>query len=259
MNRMPAVAGSFYPANADQLRQQVHAYLIRAHSGTRVPKALIAPHAGLVYSGAIAASAYARLEPAFDTINRVVLLGPSHRVAFKGLALTQADTYVTPLGAIPIDHTIEPILADLAYVGILEQAHTHEHSLELQLPFLQQQLANFSLIPIVTGDATPEQVGTVLERLWGGPETLIVISSDLSHYHNYETAQKLDKATSVTIEKLQYERLDYESACGRVPISGLLKLARDKNLSVKTIDLRNSGDTGGDKRRVVGYGAYVID
>ena len=259
MNRQPAVAGSFYPANPQQLQQMLAHYLHDANIEAPVPKAIIAPHAGYIYSGAIAASAYARLKNAHDVIKRVVIIGPSHRVAFKGLAVSHADSFITPLGDIPVDTQAVQALVQLPFVNYIEQAHSHEHSLEVQLPFLQTMLDDFSIIPIVAGDASPEEVSSVLELLWGGSETLIVISSDLSHYHDYATAQQLDQVTSNAIENLHYEQLGFESACGRVPVSGLLKLAKDNALIVKNIDLRNSGDTAGDKQRVVGYGAYIIE
>lgn len=259
MNRLPAVAGRFYPEDPKQLHTMIDHFLNDADTGKKVPKAIIAPHAGYIYSGPIAASAYARLKKAHDRISRVVLIGPSHHVAFKGLAVSRAQLFITPLGSIPVDQAAVKSIADLPFVDYLEQAHAHEHSLEVQLPFLQEMLDNFNIVPIVAGDASPEQVGEVIDALWGGDETLIVISSDLSHYHNYATAQKLDRATSVAIEQLDYGQLDFESACGRVPVSGLLKVAQKKSLTIKTIDLRNSGDTAGDKNRVVGYGAYVIE
>lgn len=259
MNRQPAVAGSFYPANPDELRRLLGSFLSQADSAAKAPKAIIAPHAGYIYSGPIAANAYARLASVRDSIHRVVLLGPSHRVAFQGLAISGAAYFVTPLGDIPIDASAKIQLSDLDYVGYLEQAHAMEHSLEVHLPFLQTLLSDFKLVPIVAGDASPEQVSVVLERLWGGPETLIVISSDLSHYHPYAEAQRLDRATSRHIEMLEFEALSSEAACGKVPVAGLLKVLRSKTLSIKTIDLRNSGDTAGDKNRVVGYGAYVVE
>lgn len=259
MNRLPAVAGSFYPEEPKKLHAMIDHFLNDADTGEKVPKAIIAPHAGYIYSGAIAASAYARLKKAHDRISRVVLIGPSHHVAFKGLAVSQAQLFLTPLGSIPVDQAAIKSIVKLPFVDYLEQAHAYEHSLEVQLPFLQEMLDNFNIVPIVAGDASPEQVAEVIDALWGGDETLIVISSDLSHYHNYATAQRLDKATSAAIEQLAYEQLDFECACGRVPVSGLLKVARQKSLIIKTIDLRNSGDTAGDKDRVVGYGAYVIE
>lgn len=259
MTRQPAVAGTFYPANPQQLHRQLQQYLMDADAGYKVPKAIIVPHAGYIYSGQIAATAYARLKPAHQLITRVVLIGPSHHAAFRGLAVSRARVFTTPLGQIPIDQQSIQAVLKLPFVEIIEQAHAYEHSLEVQLPFLQEVLDDFNIVPIVAGDASPEQVSEVLEMLWGGPETLIVISSDLSHYHDYATATRLDKATSVAIERLQFEELNYESACGKTGVSGLLKLARDKSLAIKTIDLRNSGDTAGDKQRVVGYGAYVID
>jgi MEMO1 family protein len=258
-NRHPAVAGTFYPANPRLLHQLLDQYFKDAPTAPKVPKAIIAPHAGYIYSGPVAASAYARLKPAKDRITRVVLIGPSHRVAFRGLAVSRADTFSTPLGKILVDQGAVKMLVQLPFVEYIEKAHALEHSLEVHLPFLQETLADFKIVPIVAGDATPEQVAEVIATLWGGDETLIVISSDLSHYHDHATAKRLDQTTSDRIEKLQYELLTSDSACGNVPVSGLLKLARDKALSVKAIDLRNSGDTAGDKTRVVGYGAYVID
>lgn len=259
MTRMPAVAGSFYPAHPQQLYETVAEFLNDAESNGKVPKAMIVPHAGHIYSGPIAATAYARLKPSADTIKRVVLIGPSHRVGFRGLAISRTNAYSTPLGDIPVDTAAVEALAKLPFVEYIEQAHALEHSLEVHLPFLQEVLNEFKLVPIVAGDATADQVCQVLDLLWGGDETLLVISSDLSHYHDYATAKRLDRATSELIEQLQYQAITSEDACGKVPVSGLLKLLKQKSLHIKTIDLRNSGDTSGDKYRVVGYGAYVVD
>ena len=259
MNRKPAVAGRFYPAHPQQLHQLVAQYLNDAAPDGKVPKAMIVPHAGYIYSGPVAATAYARLKPAAATIHRVVLIGPSHRVAFRGLAVSRTHAYSTPLGDVEVDRAAIEELLKLPFVEYIEQAHTLEHSLEVHLPFLQEVLQQFTLVPIVAGDASPEQVCQMLDLLWGGEETLLVISSDLSHYHDYATAKRLDQATSHLIEQLQYEEICGEAACGKVPVNGLLKLLRQKGLSIKTIDLRNSGDTAGDKQQVVGYGAYVVD
>jgi MEMO1 family protein len=259
MNRQPAVAGVFYPVNSMQLHEMLVRYLTEAQTDAKVPKAIIAPHAGYIYSGSVAASAYARLKAARNLITRVVLIGPSHRLAFKGLAISKAVSFSTPLGKITVDTESLDIIAQFPFVNYVEQAHTYEHSLEVQLPFLQETLNNFKIVPIVAGDASPGEVGQVIDALWGGAETLIVISSDLSHYHDYPTANKIDLLTSERIEKRQYELLAFDSACGKVPVSGLLKVAKEKSLSVKTIDLRNSGDTAGEKSRVVGYGAYVVE
>jgi AmmeMemoRadiSam system protein B len=257
--RRPVVAGLFYPDEAQALKAMVQSLLGNAGTDGHPPKAIIAPHAGYVYSGPVAASAYALLASARDTIRKVVLMGPSHRVSFRGIATSSADFYATPLGTVPIDRLgLEKIL-DLPFVGELDQAHAQEHSLEVHLPFLQVALGEFELIPLVAGDASPEEVGEVLERLWDGPETLIVISSDLSHYHDYQTARSMDGATTRAIESLRPEDINYNSACGRVPVSGLLHIARLRNLSARTVDLRNSGDTAGGQGRVVGYGAYVFE
>lgn len=257
--RPPAVAGLFYPADPRELRAMLHDFLHTAAGAAPAPKAIVVPHAGYVYSGPVAASAYARLESARGTVRRVVLLGPSHRVGFCGLAASGADSFATPLGTIPVDRAaLEKVLA-LPQVGLLDQAHAMEHSLEVHLPFLQAVLGEFSLVPLAVGDASAREVAEVLELFWDGPETLIVISTDLSHYHDYETARRMDAATSRAIEALRIEDIDYDQACGRAPLAGLLEVARRRGLHVKTIDLRNSGDTAGPRDRVVGYGAYVLE
>ena len=257
--RTPAVAGSFYPADASELHTQVQDFLTQIEPPAEAPpKAIIAPHGGYIYSGPIAASAYARLRAVRGLITRVVLLGPSHRVGFRGIAASAMMAFDTPLGQIPVDQGAMNQIQDLPEVGFLEQAHAQEHSLEVHLPFLQEVLGEFKLVPLVVGDARPPQVGAALEALWGGPETLIVISSDLSHYQDYPTAQHMDSETSRAIETLRFEDIGYEQACGRNPVNGLLWVARRKNLQGKTIDLRNSGDTAGSRHQVVGYGAYVF-
>jgi AmmeMemoRadiSam system protein B len=259
--RPPAVAGLFYPGDAGALRHDVGALLRRAVAAqgeAPVPKAIVAPHAGYVYSGPIAATAYARLWPARDRLTRVVLIGPAHRVGFEGLAASSAEAFLTPLGPVPVDHAALQAIRDLPQVVTLDAAHAEEHSLEVHLPFLQAMLDDFSVVPLVAGRATDAQVAAVLDALWGGPETAIVISSDLSHYHDYRTAQRLDAATSDAITALRPQDIDFEQACGRVPLSGLLTLARNKGLTAATVDLRNSGDTAGSRDRVVGYGAYVF-
>lgn len=256
--RQPAVAGLFYPAERAELLDQLSRLMHDSPATGSVPKAIIAPHAGYAYSGPVAARAYARLRPAPERIRRVVLLGPSHRVPLLGLASSSAEAFETPLGRIPIDRDCLTTLADLPQVKLLDQAHALEHSLEVHLPFLQTLLADFTLVPLVVGDATAAEVADVLERLWGGPETLIVISSDLSHYHDYATAQQLDHATCRAIETLRHQAIGYEQACGRVPVSGLLETARRHCLSVETLDLRNSGDTAGPRDQVVGYGAWAF-
>lgn len=257
--RPPAVAGTFYPAEPGELHALLDRLLRDAAVDHASPaKALIAPHAGYIYSGAVAASAYARLQPLREQITRVVLLGPAHRVAFRGLAASGADAFRTPLGDVPLDRTALAQLGDLPQVRLLDQAHALEHSLEVHLPFLQRVLKSFTLVPLVVGEASYAEVAEVLERLWGGPETLIVISTDLSHYHDYATACRMDAATSRAIAALQPERIDYEDACGRNPVGGLLSLARARGLRVEVADLRNSGDTAGPRDQVVGYGAYVL-
>lgn len=256
--RPPAVAGMFYPADGRMLHQQLQHWLHDENPAGTLPKAIIVPHAGYIYSGPVAASAYRKLLAGRTSVRRVVLVGPAHRVAFAGLAVSDADFFATPLGDIPLDRRSIGELLTLPYVQTLDQAHALEHSLEVQLPFLQEILEEFSLVPIVVGDATPIQVAEALDQLWDGEDTLIVISSDLSHYHDYVTAQRMDRATSDAIEALTPERIGFHDACGRLPVSGLLIQARKRGLTATTVDLRNSGDTAGSKDSVVGYGAYVF-
>jgi AmmeMemoRadiSam system protein B len=264
--RSPAVAGLFYPSDAGQLSLEISHLLAEAQpfigpdDGALI-KALIVPHAGYMYSGPVAACAYAKLAAQRDRIRRVVMFGPAHRVPFRGLATTSAKAWRTPLGDIPIDRAaIDALMIqhDLeAQIEELEPAHTEEHSLEVQLPFLQTVLTNFTLVPWVVGMAPGHAVAAVLERLWGGSETLIVISSDLSHYHPYDEAQNLDQDTIGHVLRLQ-QVASHEQACGATPINGLLEIAQRKGLEPELLDLRNSGDTAGDRSRVVGYAALVF-
>jgi AmmeMemoRadiSam system protein B len=260
--REPAVAGLFYPREAGALRLQIQAQLAEAEgrspiAGAQRVHALIVPHAGYIYSGPVAASGYALLRAHRDAFRRVVLLGPAHRVGFRGLALPESARFATPLGPVRIDETARVLLADLPQVRVLERAHALEHSLEVHLPFLQEVLGDVAVVPLVVGEATPEEVGAVLERLWT-PDTFLVASSDLSHYRDYATAQRLDRATSRAIEALRPEDIGYEDACGRNPINGLLWFAKRKGWSAHLLDLRNSGDTAGTHDSVVGYGAYAL-
>ena len=257
--RPAAVSGQFYPANPAELEQMVKSLLNGVHDIPAPAKAIIAPHAGLVYSGPIAATVYASLLADKEKISRVVLLGPSHRVYLKGLALSSADYYETPLGKIEIDQDAYDSVRNLAQVSVDDAAHAQEHSLEVHLPFLQYILDQFKLVPIVVGETSPEEVAEVLDILWGDEDTQIIISSDLSHFHDYETAQQLDLSTSKAIENLQLEAIGSQQACGCMPMRGLLQIAKNKDLKVKTLDLRNSGDTAGTKDRVVGYGAYAVN
>lgn len=257
--RPPAVAGRFYPAHAATLAKTVQDLLraAAAPAAAAWPKALIVPHAGYVYSGSIAASAYARLAPARDKITRVVLLGPAHRVYVRGLALPGADAFATPLGDVALDREAPARLAALPQVSTLPAAHAMEHALEVQLPFLQAVLGKFALVPLVVGEARPDEVAEALELLWGGAETLVVVSTDLSHYLGYEEARRGDRATAQAILQLNTD-LRPEQACGSVPLNGLLLAAKRRGLTPQLLDLRNSGDTAGDPGRVVGYGAFAL-
>jgi AmmeMemoRadiSam system protein B len=256
--RPPAVAGFFYPDDPRELRETIDRWLGEASSTGPSPKAVIAPHAGYVYSGPIAARAYARLAAAREEIRRVVLLGPAHRAGFQGIACPRAEAFQTPLGLVPVDRDALDGIFEFPQIGYLESAWEGEHSLEVHLPFLQVALGEFALVPLLVGAAEPEEVDDVLERLWGGQETRFVVSSDLSHYHDYETARTLDRATTQAIEDLRYEDLGAGDACGFHPLRGLLRAARRHALQVETLDLRNSGDTAGSRDQVVGYGSYAF-
>lgn len=259
-HRPPAVAGMFYPGSASELEHSVESYLQQAQSESvkQRPKALIVPHAGYIYSAPVAANAYKQLLPYADEITQVILLGPSHRVPFNGIASSSAQAFDTPLGSISLNHrTIEKV-NQLPFVIEYDAAHQQEHSLEVQLPFLQKVLPDFTLVPLVIGQANDEQVDQLIEYLWDEPNTLFLISSDLSHYLDYKTAQQYDFATMKAIEAMAPQKINYEQACGRTGVAGLLLAARNHHLKVKTLDIRNSGDTAGSKDQVVGYGSWVF-
>jgi len=259
--RQAAVAGAFYPGQAKTLSSTVLALLDQARSDARsearVPKAIVVPHAGYIYSGATAAQAYARLYPGRKTIRRVVLLGPVHRVPVRGLALPGVDAFATPLGHVEIDQAGVRAISHLPQVGVSAAAHALEHSLEVQLPFLQTVLDDFKLVPLAVGDASASEVAEVLEALWGGDETLIVISSDLSHFLPYRAAQAIDQKTVQAMLALA-NPLTHEQACGATPVNGLLLAARQHHLQPQLLALCNSGDTAGDQNRVVGYASVAF-
>ena len=254
--RRPAVAGMFYPGAPSELRSTVEELLrgVQPERGP-VPKAVIAPHAGYVYSGPIAAVAFQAL--AGQPLKRVVVLGPAHRVPVRGLALPGTDAFATPLGEVPVDAEGAAAVSDLPQVTTFPEAHAPEHSLEVELPFLQVLFPGVAVLPIVVGDADGEEVAEVLDRVWGGPETAVVISSDLSHYLPYDVARRVDRETAEEILALEGP-LHSRQACGAYPINGLLVAARRRGMAPRLLDLRNSGDTAGDRGRVVGYGAFAF-
>jgi len=256
--RKPAVAGLFYPSDAVQLSNDLKRLMADAHSHKLSPKALIVPHAGYIYSGAIAATAYATLIARREIIRRVILLGPAHCVAIRGgLALPGADYFDTPLGAVAVDEAAIQSIADLPQITISPEAHALEHALEVQLPFLQHVLVDFSVLPLVVGTASAQEVAEVLDTVWGGDETLIVISSDLSHYLPYAVARQTDHVTVQSILRLE-QSVAHDQACGGTPINGLIVAAQRHHLKPFLLDLRNSGDTAGSRDRVVGYAAIAF-
>ncbi|MDO8388892.1 MAG: AmmeMemoRadiSam system protein B [Actinomycetota bacterium] len=262
--RRPAVAGSFYPADPTELAAMVDAMLAAAHAAapaaaTTPPVAIIVPHAGFVYSGPVAATAYARVRQWQQAITRVVVIGPAHRVPVHGLALSSAAAFATPLGPVPIDHIANGLLARRAGVYTDDGAHELEHSIEVHLPFLQRVLGlDWSLVPIIAGAASATMVADALEMVWGADGTLVVVSTDLSHYHDQRTASRMDAETAAMIVSAQWEEVDGDHACGAVPVRGALELTRRHTDAVTLLDLRTSGDTAGPAARVVGYGSFLV-
>jgi hypothetical protein len=259
--RHPAVAGTFYPAEPDALERQLALFLSEAANDApspALPKAIIGPHAGYIYSGAVAARAYARLTAARGRVSRVVLIGPSHYLAFRGLAVDTAAAWAMPSGTVALDTEAIGRLRTLPMVGELDAAYQREDALEVHVPFLQHVLGEFRLVPIVAGDAPPEAVAAVFDALWGGPETLFVVSTDLSHFLDYAACRRLDQSTAEAIERFDIDALGPTEACGAVPTRGLLLAARQRGMAIERLDLRNSGDTAGPRDRVVGYGAWAL-
>lgn len=262
--RRPAVAGAFYPGEASRLAAAVAHYLDDAKATSRTvaaspaPKAIIVPHAGYVYSGPVAARAYAAVRGLAGQVTRVVLLGPAHFVYLRGIAAPCADVFETPLGPLEVDRAAIDAIADLPGVVLADAPHEREHSLEVQLPFIRQTLGEVAIVPLAVGDVGPEPLARVLDRLWGGSETLIVVSSDLSHYLPYGDARHTDAATAAAVEALDGERLGPEDACGYRALAGLLFTARRRGLEIERLDLRNSGDIAGSRDQVVGYGAWAL-
>lgn len=258
--RPPAVAGLFYPDDAGKLRETVSEYLRQpiAHaSAAAPPKALIVPHAGYIYSGGIAAAAYATVASLRQSVRRIVLIGPSHRVYLRGMAVPAATSFATPLGRVEVDRELKSLLLQRDDVVEADAPHAQEHCLEVQLPFLQMLFDDFTLLPVVLGSIAPEQLAAALAQVWGNAATLVLVSSDLSHYHSYQEARQIDAVTSAAILRRE-TTLAGEQACGAVGINGLLHLASQRQLAVAEIARCNSGDTAGDRSRVVGYGAFAV-
>jgi hypothetical protein len=254
------VAGTFYPADADGLRRALDVAFDDARPACvdGRPKAVIAPHAGYVYSGPVAATAYALLRPLRESVERVVLLGPSHRVPVEGVAVCSADLLATPLGTVRVDAAGREAVIGLPGVRVWDEPHAREHSLEVHLPFLSVVLGDVEVLPLAVGRAPADQVAGVLDAVWGGPETLVVVSTDLSHYHPYEEARARDRATADAVEEGRHEAIGPYDACGAFPLRGLLVAAAGRRMRPRAIDLRNSGDTAGPRDQVVGYGAFVL-
>ncbi len=258
--RAPAFAGMFYSDKPQELAASVKSYLVGAAPPAipTPPKAVIAPHAGYIYSGPVAGTAYAALSARAEEIERVVLFGPSHRVGFSGVAASGAVAFETPLGPVAVDRDAVTGLVKAGLAREFDPAHENEHSLEVHLPFLKLVFPDARVVPLLAGDDDAQAAERALAHLWGESETAIVISSDLSHYHDYASAQRLDAATARALEQLAAEGIDHDQACGATGVNALLAIASRKGLSCLTLDLRNSGDTAGPRNRVVGYGAFAI-
>ena len=257
--RPAAVAGSFYPADPRELQADVDAFLdVPVPADEPLPKALIVPHAGYIFSGVTAGAAYARLKRSRGAVERVIIVGPAHRVWVDGIAVSSADAFETPLGSVRVDDAFRRRALAFPYVQIGDRAHASEHALEVQLPFLQRVLGDFTVLPLVVGDASTDDVARVLDAVWGGNETLVVVSSDLSHYHDYDTARWLDARTAAAIVAGDGDAIRDDDACGVRPVRGLLEAARHHSIGARLLDLRSSGDTAGDRDSVVGYGAFAL-
>ncbi len=257
--REPAVAGSFYPHDATALKSTVAALLSDAESKPRNRvRAVIVPHAGYVYSGSTAVEAFAALKALEGQVDRLVVIGPAHYVGFTGIAVPSALAFRTPLGEMPLDRAAIDGLLDFPQVVVDDGAHAPEHALEVELPFLQAVLGDLPLVPLAVGSASAKDVAAVLAQLWD-ERTLIVVSSDLSHYHDYDTARRRDAQTAAAIERFDEAAIGLEDACGAKGLRGLLIEAKRRGLVIERLALRNSGDTAGDRRQVVGYGAWVVE
>ena len=256
--RAPAVAGTFYPAGRGQLKAELAALLADAHVPPKAGLAgVVAPHAGYMYSGPVAANAFGPLAASSKSFDRVLLLGPPHYVPVSGVAATSATAFATPLGEVPVDREAIDALLKVGLVSIDDRAHAPEHALEVELPFLQAVLRDFTLIPLLVGDTSPEEVAAIIDAVLN-QRTLLVVSTDLSHYLHYETARSHDRVTAETIERCVFDRLGPYDACGYAALNGALCAARNRGWRIQRLDLRNSGDTSGDPSRVVGYGAWAF-
>ncbi len=256
--RKPAVAGAFYPEDGGELHEMVQRFLREGRVAAGPPKAVIAPHAGYIYSGAVAGSAFAAWSALRAETKRIVLVGPSHKVAFSGISYSPADYFATPLGLVPVDREARVRLKEFPQVVDVESAHRYEHSIETHLPFLQETIGEFSIVPLVFGDASPREISQVLQVFWDEPDTFFSISSDLSHELPYADARRVDALTTKAIEQNHPHDIGPDRACGRLGILALLHVAERHGLHATTLDLRNSGDTAGDRESVVGYGAYAF-
>lgn len=257
--RPAAVADRFYPADPQSLKALLEDQLAHAIPGAPDPKAIVMPHAGIVYSGPIAASAAAPLGGRRGSLRRVVVAGPSHHVPVRGIALTACSSFETPLGRVPVDTETVGALSTLSGVRVDESAHAREHSIEVELPFLQHLLGSFLLVPLLIGESNPAAIADILEELCADPDTLLVISTDLSHFLPYDEARVVDARTARAVEERREKAIGWQDACGRNSLRAALVLARRLGWTVRTVDLRNSGDTAGDRRSVVGYGAWHLE
>ena len=253
------VAGMFYPGEEASLRQMVDGFIQKALSFDLRPRAIIAPHAGYIYSGSIAGTAYKTIAAVRDQIENVIIMSPAHRFYLRGIALHMADAFATPLGNIPVNIGIVKKIKQFSSVQWEERSFIQEHGLETHLPFIQRAFKpGIKIVPMIVGECQESEVAEILESVWEDPRNFVIISSDLSHFHSYADAKKLDRNTVDLIQNLDSQSLDTEFACGHYPICGLLNLARNRKLKIKALDIRSSGDTAGSKESVVGYGSFAV-
>ncbi len=257
-NKKADVAGLFYPSEPEELKSMLETFVNTAKSVNNLTRAVIAPHAGYVYSGPIAGSAYKALYSSKENIKNVIILSPSHNCSFDGVATHSAQAFSTPLGDIEVNQELKEKIASLPFIKELDEAFIREHALEVHLPFIQYVLPHAKILPLVVGQTYPEEIQMLIETLWNDPSNAFVISTDLSHFLSYMQAQKLDSLTAKQFERKLFQEIHHEQCCGYFPVRGMLKFAKEHGLKISTLDLRNSADTAGDKGRVVGYGSFMI-
>ncbi len=252
------VAGQFYPKERAQLIEMIENFSSSEREIIYKPKAIIVPHAGFIYSGDIAAKAYKALIPLVDNYKKIILLSPAHRKSVTGVAYHNARKFACPIGDIPVNAELLSILKTNDSVYNDDEAFNFEHGLETHFPFISYIFRDISFLPLIVGNIDTQKLSDIFNLFWQADDILFIISSDLSHFHNYEICKTLDHETTQHIINLNYEKINHDAACGYYPLCGALKLAKDNNQKCYLLSLKNSGDSIGDKDSVVGYGSFII-